>query len=295
MRIPTSATGPKQVFSPQSRIKYSECIMNELSYSDKQQISQCLALFMRVLGDNLLGVYLYGSAVIGGLQPYSDIDLLVVTHQATTAQEQKELVYFLLQLSGVYMKRSKRCIEMTLIQQGAVNPWRYPPHCDFQYGEWLRMPFEQGTLEPQDQEMPDLALLITQVLLKSQTLFGPSSAHLLAPVPTSDCIQAMLHDVDRLVGDVQDDTRNVVLTLARIWNTLETHTLGSKSDAADWVMPRLPERYQPILRRAQAIYRGEALESWNDLTAVIKPYAQWMSENIKTYKTSQNLKKITYT
>ena len=39
------------------------------------QINQCVDLLKDVLGKDLLGVYLYGSAVVGGLQKYSDLDL----------------------------------------------------------------------------------------------------------------------------------------------------------------------------------------------------------------------------
>jgi len=41
---------------------------------------------------------------------------------------------------------------------------QYPPHFDFQYGDWLRQSFEKVILEPwQTHEMPDLALFVTQV------------------------------------------------------------------------------------------------------------------------------------
>ncbi len=81
-----------------------------------------------------------------------------------------------------------------------------------------------GEIEPPNHEMPDLALIITQVLLKSQTLFGEPPKKVLAPVPYADFIKAMLQDFDRLAADIKDDTRNVLLTLARIWCTLETNT-----------------------------------------------------------------------
>lgn len=73
-----------------------------------------------------------------------------------------------------------------------------------------------GEIEPSNLEMPDLALIITQVLLKSQTLFGEQPEKILAPVLHSDFIKAMLQDLDRLAADIKDDTRNVLLTLARI-------------------------------------------------------------------------------
>lgn len=44
----------------------------------QQQIDDVLALLQNVLGENLLGVYLYGSILMWGLQKYSDIDLFVI-------------------------------------------------------------------------------------------------------------------------------------------------------------------------------------------------------------------------
>ncbi|HEN5528815.1 Streptomycin 3''-adenylyltransferase [Legionella moravica] len=256
---------------------------------DAQQINECINLVTKVLGDNLLGVYLYGSALVGGLQKYSDIDLFVVTNHATTLSEKNELTKHLLHISGRYMKSAKRPIEMTVVEKGAVNPWHYPPRFDFQYGEWLRDSFEMGEIEPQNYEMPDLALIITQVLLKSQTLYGKKSEKILAPVPYVDFINAMLQDLDRLAADIRDDTRNVLLTLARIWSTLETNKIRSKPDAADWVIVRLPETHKAVMNRAKEICIGKKEECWEDIKESLKPCADLMLQNINELKSSVNL------
>lgn len=139
----------------------------------QEQLKKSLELLKMILGSDVLGVYLYGSSLVGGLQKYSDIDLLVVTNRPTTSEEKKKITSNLLQISGIYMKSSKLPIEMTFVEKKMINPWHYPPHFDFQYGEWLREFFEKDIIEPwMDYEMPDLGLIITQVLLKSQTLWG---------------------------------------------------------------------------------------------------------------------------
>lgn len=56
-----------------------------------EQLNQCIEVLKGVFRDHLLGVYLYGSSVIGGLQKYSDIDLFVVSERATTGEEKKEI------------------------------------------------------------------------------------------------------------------------------------------------------------------------------------------------------------
>ncbi|STX41218.1 Streptomycin 3''-adenylyltransferase [Legionella donaldsonii] len=247
----------------------------------QQQLKDSLELLKMILGADLLGVYLYGSSLVGGLQKYSDIDLFVVTKRATTSEEKARLIADLLQISGIYMKGSKLPIEMTLVEKTAINPWRYPPHFDFQYGDWLRQSFEKGIIEPWlTHEMPDLALIVTQVLLKSQILLGLEPERLLAPVPYHDFIKAMLHDLNRLAMDLEHDTRNVLLTYARIWSTLETNAIRSKPAAADWVMNHLPEVYQPVMQRAKSICIGIETEYWDDVKILIKSCADFMANKI---------------
>jgi len=251
------------------------------SHEIQQQLKDSLELLKMILGPDLLGVYLYGSSLVGGLQKYSDIDLFVVTNRVTTSEEKTRLIANLLQISGIYMKSSKLPIEMTLVEKAAINPWQYPPHFDFQYGEWLRNSFEKGIIEPwQTYEMPDLALIVTQVLLKSQTLCGLEPEQLLAQVPYHDFMKAMLHDLNRLATDLEHDTRNVLLTYARIWSTLETNAIRSKPAAADWVMNHLPKIYQPVMKRAKSICIGVENEYWDDIEVLIKSCADFMVDKI---------------
>lgn len=251
------------------------------SHEMQQQLKDSLELLKMILGPDLLGVYLYGSSLVGGLQKYSDIDLFVVANRVTTPEEKTRLIYNLLQISGIYMKSSKLPIEMTIVEKAEINPWHYPPHFDFQYGDWLRESFEKGIIEPWlTYEMPDLALIVTQVLLKGQTLLGSEPEQLLAHVPYHDFIKAMLHDLNRLTADLEHDTRNVLLTYARIWSTLETDTIRSKPAAADWVMNHLPKMYQPVMKRAKSICIGVENEYWDDIKALIKSCSDFMVDKI---------------
>lgn len=87
----------------------------------------------------VLAVYLYGSAVLGGLRPDSDIDLFLVTQRSLTGDEREALVGLLLQFSGCRATVVPgRPVELTSVVRDDVVPWHYPPTCDFQYGEWLR-------------------------------------------------------------------------------------------------------------------------------------------------------------
>ncbi|HAT1867329.1 aminoglycoside adenylyltransferase domain-containing protein [Legionella pneumophila] len=249
----------------------------KLDDETERQIDQCLNLVKEILGQDLLGVYLFGSSILGGLQKYSDIDLLVVSDRSTTHEEKTKLAIKLLQISGVYMKSTKLPIEMTIVEKAEINPWHYPPNFDFQYGDWFRKQFESGIIEPwPTKEMPDLAILITQVLLASKTLLGADPDQLLCKVPYKDFIIATTDALQNLMSELNSDTRNVLLTFARIWSTVGSDTIRSKPAAANWAIDHLPEKYRPVMKRAKAICKGEEKENWDDIREFIKPCADFI-------------------
>lgn len=237
------------------------------------QTESIVRLVRGVLGTDLVGAYLHGSSVLGGLRLQSDLDVLVVSRRRTTAEERRALVDGLLEVSGVFPRRGPALpVELTIVVQSDVRPWRYPPRRELQYGEWLRDDFERG-VTPSPEPDPDLALLITMAVRGNTPLFGPPPAEVLDSVPHEDVRRAMLAGVPQLLAGLESDTRNAVLTLARIWTTLATGAISSKDGAADWALAHLPPEHRPVLVRARAIYLGNEEERWDDLQARVRPHA----------------------
>ena len=231
-----------------------------------------------MLGAEVLGAYLYGSALAGGLRPRSDLDVLVLADRPSTSEEKRRLAEELLAISG----QGRRPVEVTVVVEPDVKPWRYPPRFDLQFGEWHRAALERGEDEPLAATTnPDVAMLLTMVLQESRPLLGPPARELLDPVPPEDLTRAMLHGVDEVMPGLVDDTRNSVLTLARIWLTVETGEISPKDRAADWALERLPPEHQEVLARARAIYLGEQDERWDDLTPRVRPYADHVAGEIR--------------
>jgi streptomycin 3"-adenylyltransferase len=234
-----------------------------------------------VLGADVLGAYPHGSAVLGGLRATSDIDVLAVLRRGTTLDERRRIVERVLEISGRRATRGPaRPVELTIVVQNDVRPWRYPPQVEFLYGEWLRDEYEAGTV-PSPGLAPDLAPLITMVLLGNRPLLGPPPAEVLDPVPPRDLRRAIAAGVPDLLDDLAPDTRNVLLTLARIWTTLATGEIQSKDAAADWALRRLPAEHRPVLARARAMYVGDELEGeWSDSMADVRRHADHVVRQI---------------
>ena len=102
-----------------------------------------------------------------------------------------------------------------------VVPWRYPPTMDFLYGEWLRRDYLAGMV-PGREVSPDVATLLTIVRAAGRAIAGPPPAELLDRVPPDDLRRAVVAGLPALRDELADDTRNVLLTLARAWVTLAT-------------------------------------------------------------------------
>jgi streptomycin 3"-adenylyltransferase len=235
-------------------------------------VMNVVRLVNNAVGPKALGMYLYGSAVHGGLKPASDVDVLVVTRQRLDDRERRALADGLLQVSG--LRVGARSVELTVVVQSEVRPWRYPATADFLYGDWLRDEIESGDL-PRPAPMPDLAIMIHLTLAAGRALHGPPPAELLDPVATADVVRGSLAGIPELLNDLTGDTRNVVLTLARVWTTLATGEIRSKDAAADWALSQLSPEHRPVLAHAKQLYltRRYTEETWSDqLKAQVRPH-----------------------
>ncbi|GAB3208597.1 aminoglycoside adenylyltransferase family protein [Marinactinospora endophytica] len=233
-----------------------------------------MRLVDETLGPEVIGTYLHGSHVLGGLRPASDLDILTVSRRGMDDRERRALLDGLLRLSGI--TDELRPVELTVVVQSEVRPWRFPPTGDFLYGEWLREEFEAGAL-PRPGPMPDLAIVITMLLAGDHPLSGPPPAQVLDPVPREDLIRASVNGLPGLLAELDDDTRNVLLTLVRTWSTLATGVIRPKDAAADWAMDRLPGEHRPVLEHVKGLYLGSPYseERWSDdLRARVHPLAE---------------------
>lgn len=210
-----------------------------------------------LLGSDLAGIYLFGSAVAGGLRVDSDVDVLAITNRHLSEAVRKILVTRLMEISGrVGNADAVKPLEFTVINLADVVPWRYPPRSEFVYGEWLRAEFEKNRISDPEPD-PDLAVVLTKVRTDSITLLGPSARELLDPVPPEDLRRAITDSLPGLIGGLRGDERNVLLTLARMWMTLATGEIVPKDVAAAWAVGRLPEGHRLLLDLARRAYLGE--------------------------------------
>lgn len=255
------------------------------------QLSAARAVIERRLAGTLRAMHLFGSAVDGGLKPYSDIDLLVTVDAPLPDATRRALCTDLLPISAwPGASDSLRALEITVLLHGDVTPWRYPPRRELQFGEWLRNDLRAGVYEGPVED-PDLAIMLTKARQHSVCLYGPPASELFPAVPREDFTRALRDTVAQWNGpdDWKGDERHIVLALARIWYSAATGRIAPKDAAAAWALPRLPQEHRAILDHARSAYLGLAAEDTDMLARNMASYVQHLKAQIGGTQAGQRL------
>lgn len=263
--------------------KINECgykIQNDFPKEQYEQVAQVISVAEKLFHNQILGIYLYGSATMGGLHPDSDIDILIITTQEMRDFTREILTKQLLNISGSAGCHTKRPLEVTVINQNDIVPWHFPPKCEYMYGEWLREEMEEGKI-PQSCHDPDIAILLWQVRKSSVALKGAESKKMIPLVPFHEIKRAIQSSLPCLIDSFEGDERNVLLTLARMWYSLETGEITSKDAAAEWVLTKLPEEFFPLLQTAKEAYLGNLSDEWENTGNKAIAFVEFMKQQIE--------------
>lgn len=239
------------------------------------------AIARHLFGEALVGVYLYGSFVSGGLRPLSDVDLIVVIDRPMSTSERESLSASLLQASGRYPNPpgEPRCLELSVVLKSELAGPTYPARSEFLYGEWLRADVESGRL-PQSFSAPGVTLMLAQARQEALRLTGPNLSGLLAPIPNEHIRRAMREAIPSLVAGLKGDERNVLLTLARMWRTADTGEFVTKDVAAKWAGFQVPTDVGDTLRFAGDAYLGNAVDEWSGRAVEAKRASDYLQKKL---------------
>jgi len=182
-----------------------------------------------VLGEDLVGLYLYGSAVSGGFEPgVSDLDLVAVTRQRVDALD-------LAGLDRVHRAVVERDptwadrLEIVYVAQGTLaGPIGDDPVAVISPGE----PFHLSG--PASDWLQNWYLVRETAV----ALVGPAAAPI-TPITRAEFLAAVRSYLEYLRG--VDSLGYAVLSACRCARTLETGEPGSKLEGAAWARDRMPQ------------------------------------------------------
>lgn len=198
-----------------------------------------------VFGSRLVGVYLHGSAVLGGFDlRRSDIDILVVCDSATTASERSAAAA---ELSGRRLPCPASGLELSIVTLPvAQHPTARPA-------------FElHVTTGPEDPKVidghhrggdPDLVAHFAVCRAAGRVLGrGRPPADVFAPVP-DELVVAQLATELRWAAE-HAPAEYAVLNACRAWRFVVDGGLVSKIDGGRWALDRVPGPDRELVRTA---------------------------------------------
>lgn len=246
---------------------------------------QALPVIRRRLAASLVALYLHGSAVAGGLRPYSDVDLLAIVDRPLTPEVRRGLAADLMALSGRYPADpdGRRAIELIVFLRADLASPPYPGRAEFIYGEWLRDGFEKGDVAGPVSDA-EFTLILAQSRQQAQTLFGPPAEVLLPAIARADVQRAIADALPTLIASLTGDERNVVLTLARMWYTSVNGTFVAKDVAADWAAERLPAESAALLSAVRRAYLNGSDDDWQHRQPALQRTVMLLREQISALR-----------
>ena len=233
-----------------------------------------------ILQDDLIGVYLHGSAVMGCFNPEkSDLDLIIVVKKPLSDSVKRSYLDMVVRYNALGPKKG---IEMSVVLRNVCDPFVYPTPYDLHFSaghlEWYRAD-PDGYICKMNGTDKDLAAHFTIIGKRGECLYGAPIKEVFAEVPSCDYMDSILFDVEDAAKEITVYTMYLTLNLARVLAYKEEGIVLSKKEGGEWALDRLPAEYRPLIMDALREYTESENVSYDKEIAV--RYAEYVMKRIK--------------
>lgn len=232
--------------------------------------------------DNLVGVYLHGSAVMGCYNPdVSDLDFIVVVDHPIADDARRDCMA---RVAALDAQTPGKGIEMSVVARDTCKPFAYPTPFEL---HWSRAHAAWYARDPGDYVAKmrgtdaDLAAHFTVLRARGVCLWGAPVAEVFGPVPRADYVDSIWQDVCGAEDEIAENPMYLILNLARVLAYMEDGAVLSKREGGEWALMRLPE-YRPLLEAALGEYEGASRPAYDFDRA--RAYARVVLGRIRTLR-----------
>jgi predicted nucleotidyltransferase len=228
-----------------------------------------------VLGNHLVGMYLFGSLASGDFDQQSDIDVAIVTDEEIAPEQFARLRTMHERMAEIdsFWATQLEVAYLSLDKLRRYDPERGAhPHLDRGKGEQLKMDAH--------------ARVVERHILREHgiVVFGPSLQNLIDPISPNDLRQSVLEILNEWYALMLDkpapfDNRGyqsyTVLSMCRMLYTLQFGKVVSKPAAARWAQDTLPPRWAPLIERAWVGREHPSLEPLDEDVRETKEFIRY--------------------
>ncbi|RKM55484.1 DUF4111 domain-containing protein [Butyrivibrio sp. X503] len=232
-----------------------------------------------ILKENLVGVYLHGSAVMGCYNPKkSDLDLIIVVNGAMSDSEKKAFMDMVVELNE---NGPAKGIEMSVVKREVCKPFVYPTpfelHFSVMHLGWYK-DNPDDYIQKMNGEDSDLAAHFTIIKKRGKCLYGDPIDEVFGEVPSADYMDSIKDDIAEAEDDIVDNTMYITLNLARVLAYKKDDLVLSKKEGGEWALNAVPQEYHDQIKEAMREYETGGNASYD--IELAKRYARYMLKEI---------------
>jgi predicted nucleotidyltransferase len=241
---------------------------------------------MGILKDNLIGVYLHGSAVMGCFNPQkSDIDFLVVIKDDMTAAAKRAFMDMVVELNSLATPKG---IEMSIVKRNVCKPFLYPTPFELHFSA-MHLNWYKDNPDEYIQKMngtdKELAAHFTIIRKRGKCIVGLPIGDVFGDVPKQDYLDSIWLDIAEAEEEISVNTMYLTLNLVRVLAYLKEGTVLSKKEGGEWALKSLPNEYHPLIKNALLEYtEAEKIHYNGDYAA---KYVKYMLNEINKARTEK--------
>ena len=195
-----------------------------------------------ILGTNLTGIYLHGSAVLGCFNPEkSDIDLILVVKDEVKDTAKRQFMDMVVELNK---QAPEKGLELSMVREAACKPFAYPTpfelHFSVAHLNWYQESPEDYVAKMKGTDK-DLAAHFTILYHRGQVLYGKGIREVFTEVSHEAYMDSIWCDIEGAVEDILEGPMYMVLNLCRVLGYKEEGLILSKKEGGEWMLGKLAE------------------------------------------------------
>lgn len=239
-----------------------------------------VCLSQKILGDNLVGIYLHGSAAMGCFhEKKSDIDLLVVVNTVVPDEIKRRYMDMVVELNAFATKKG---MELSIVRKSVCKPFVYPTpfelHFSIAHLEWYKTnPLEY--VERMNGADEDLAAHFMIIYHRGECLWGKEIKDVFEEPGKKFYFDSIWSDIENGQEEIRSNPTYIILNLCRVLAYKKDGLILSKREGGHWGVDNVPEKYHGLILHALNDYLSDRSMEWDEDCA--SDFAAYMIGQIK--------------
>lgn len=233
-----------------------------------------------ILGENLVGIYLHGSAVMGCFNSQkSDLDFIIVIREPVSNTAKRAYMDMVVELNR---QAPAKGIELSIVRENVCSPFVYPTpfelHFSIAHLNWYRTDPDDYVKKMHGTDN-DLAAHFTIIYHRGRALYGKAIRDVFTEVSREHYFDSIWGDIENAQDEITENPTYIILNLCRVLAYSKENRILSKLEGGKWGLENVPRKYVEMISGALDAYQLNHAMKLDE--ALAREYAAYMLEQIK--------------